>query len=426
VVFSKYNSVPNTKMLTFYRKDTFTLTAAYDSAAQLPNGFPAKISEFTVSNIPPRAADEDGKVEASKIKVKLRLDIHGTMVLESAVAIEEQEVIEEVAPAPAEAAKTEEPTPAAEGAADAAGAAAPETPSETPAADGGAAADGAAAETPSEPAAAATETAEPEKKKSKKVKRVNLTVVPKGSGITPQALMEAQESEAQMALQDRLMAETAEAMNALESAVYSFRDDLSMKLSEFMLESDKEKLSSMLTATEDWLYDEGCDAEKNVYQAKLKEVQDAFAPMVSRATEAEERPGAISDLQAQITRFSTFVADTSEAYAHIKAEDKEKVAAEVKAAEDWLTGTTAKLDGMAKTEDPPVKVADLKAKEQSLSGVCEPIMNTPKPPPPKPEPAPAAADVPAEGAAPAADAEAAEAAPGDAPPAPGPDNMDVD
>merc|ERR1719359_1952505 len=30
VVFGKFNSVPNTKMLTFYRRETFSLSAAYD------------------------------------------------------------------------------------------------------------------------------------------------------------------------------------------------------------------------------------------------------------------------------------------------------------------------------------------------------------------------------------------------------------
>ena len=38
VVFSKFNSIPNTKMLTFYRKEAFSLTASYDSSCLLPNG----------------------------------------------------------------------------------------------------------------------------------------------------------------------------------------------------------------------------------------------------------------------------------------------------------------------------------------------------------------------------------------------------
>lgn len=228
VVFTKYNSVPNTKMLTFYRKDTFTLTAAYDSAASLPNGFPTKIAEFTVSNIPPRTPDEDGKVEPARIKVKLRLDIHGTMILESAVAIEEHEVIEEVpvpAPAPASAKTPAEAAPAGESGADAAateapapeaaGAPAGETPVEEAAAAPVGEAEAVApppADTSTEPTpvdADATEAAPAmEKKKTKKTKRINLDVVPKGSGISPQALMEAQEAEAQMTLQDRLIAET--------------------------------------------------------------------------------------------------------------------------------------------------------------------------------------------------------------------------
>merc|ERR1719359_2046039 len=44
VVFSKFNSVPITKMITLYRKDTFNLTASYDKTAILPNGFPTKLA----------------------------------------------------------------------------------------------------------------------------------------------------------------------------------------------------------------------------------------------------------------------------------------------------------------------------------------------------------------------------------------------
>ena len=123
VVFQKYNAVPNTKILTFYRKDTFTLSAAYDSSVVLPNGFPTKLNDFSVA-VPPCAADADGKVEPAKIKVKLRLDIHGCLVLESAVALEEVEQPVEVEPPPppppaAEPAKAAaadgEAAPAAEG-----------------------------------------------------------------------------------------------------------------------------------------------------------------------------------------------------------------------------------------------------------------------------------------------------------------------
>merc|ERR1719160_611615 len=63
VVFTKFNSIPNTKMLTFYRKETFTLTAAYSDAAmaEQPGGFPQRINEYVISEIPPGPKGEDGK-----------------------------------------------------------------------------------------------------------------------------------------------------------------------------------------------------------------------------------------------------------------------------------------------------------------------------------------------------------------------------
>ena len=62
-------------------------------------GFPFLLNEFTVADIPIRAA-ADGKPEAARIKVKLRLDINGCLQCESAQAIEELEVVEETPAAP--------------------------------------------------------------------------------------------------------------------------------------------------------------------------------------------------------------------------------------------------------------------------------------------------------------------------------------
>ena len=420
VVFGKFNSVPNTKMLTFYRKDTFSLTASYDPAAKLPNGFPTRVAEFTVADIPPRPPPgADGKVDPTKIKVKLRLDIHGCLIVESAVAIEEQEVIEEVA-----AAATD--TPPADSAA-AAGDAAAEGEAANPESAAPGAADG-AEEQPAagEPTEAASTTGEPPKmetKKTKKVKRVALSVATKGIGITPTELMEAQEAEGQMALLDKIIQQTAESMNALEAAVYRLRDESSTKLAAYLTEADREKLSAMCTQTEDWLYEDGMDVDKATYEAKLKELQAAFAPGVLRENEAEERPEAFAELEKTIEKFSAFAASQSEDYEHIDTEQKQKVAAECATAQAWLADSQAKISAAPKTEPAPLKPADIRAKAQELSGVCQPIMSTPKPLPIEPEKP--AADAPA-AESPADAAPAAEDGAASAGEAPKPDNMDVD
>jgi len=363
--------------------------------------------------------------------VKLRLDIHGCLAVESAVAIEEQEVVEEV-PVLAAPAKADTPVPSADSSAPAT-----EPPaegaaeSEIPAVDG-AVADAGVAEAPAEPPA---ELPKVETKKTKKIKRVPLTVTSKGTGITPTELMEAQEAEGQMALLDKIIQQTAEAMNALEAAVYRLRDESSTKLADFLTEADRETLSAMCTATEDWLYEDGMDVDKATYEAKLKELNAAFAPGVQREKEAEERPDAFAELTKTIEKFSAFAASQSEEYGHIGTEQKQMVAAECATVQAWLADSEAQIKATSKTEAAPVKPADIRSKAQELSAVCQPIMNTPKPLPMEPE-------------KPATEEPSSESAPGDqAPPvggavpegkaapasdgatardAPKPDNMDVD
>ena len=233
------------------------------------------------------------------------------------------------------------------------------------------------------------------------MKRVSLKVDARGAGITERELMEAQEQEAQMALQDRLLAETAKAMNDLESYVYEMRDALSTRLSAFVAESDKEALVAQLTAMEDWLYEDGMDVDKATYEAKLAELTVKVGPVVERERECDARPVALRALHAAVDKFAAFVASTDEAYAHIDSAEKEKASKEVDAAKAFLADAEAKLGELPKTSDPPVKCADIDARAASLAAVCEPIERTPKPVP-KVEAAPAAP----EGEAAAADGEA--------------------
>lgn len=70
--------------------------------------------------------------------------------------------------------------------------------------------------------------------------------------------------QSQLAANDRLESERQHAKNAVEEYVYEMRDKLCSEYEEFMTEQDREEFSSLLTATEDWLYDEGEDEKKQV------------------------------------------------------------------------------------------------------------------------------------------------------------------
>lgn len=89
VVFDRNNSIPSTKILTFQRSEPFTLEASYVHPEQLPRGINPWIGQFTIKNVEP----VDGK--PVEIKVKVRLNIHGILSVESAYTVEEKEVTEE-------------------------------------------------------------------------------------------------------------------------------------------------------------------------------------------------------------------------------------------------------------------------------------------------------------------------------------------
>ncbi|RZR92723.1 hypothetical protein BHM03_00021077 [Ensete ventricosum] len=104
----------------------------------------------------------------------------------------------------------------------------------------------------------------------KKVKKTTVPVVELVyGGMLAEDLQKAVEKEFEMALQDRVMEETKEKKNAVEAYVYDMRN----KYQEFVMPSEKDELIAKLQEVEDWLYEEGEDETKGVYVAKLEELQ---------------------------------------------------------------------------------------------------------------------------------------------------------
>ena len=97
VVFKEGDSIYHSKVLSFYRKQSFDLIASYQQPSLLP--YPsAAIGTFSVKDVKPT---ETG--EASKIKVKVRMNIHGSFFVKTA------SMIERLPEVPDEAMETDKP-----------------------------------------------------------------------------------------------------------------------------------------------------------------------------------------------------------------------------------------------------------------------------------------------------------------------------
>ncbi|KAF3908267.1 hypothetical protein AA313_de0205282 [Arthrobotrys entomopaga] len=257
-VFNKNNTVPSTKILTFYRKEPFRLEARYAEPSKLPGKFDPWIGSFNVKDVKP-----DPKGDFMICKLKARLNLHGVLNIESGYYVEEAEV-EEPIPEDKDVSSDDNEKPRKKKARIDEKMLTSEQKDEN------------------------DKTPPKMRKVKKQVKKGDLTVV-SGTHAADQTVKDAlTERETQMAVEDKLVADTEDRKNALEEYIYEMRGKIDDLYAEFANEDEKDKLRSLLTKTEDWLYDEGEDATKAVYIAKYEEIRFVAGPIVQRYLDKQE------------------------------------------------------------------------------------------------------------------------------------------
>ncbi|KAL4230085.1 Heat shock 70 kDa protein 4L [Mactra antiquata] len=379
-VFPQFHPIPFSKMLTFYRKEPFTLDAKYSNPEQVPIN-QTGLGSYNITNV---QAQADG--QSSKVKVKVRVNNNGMFTVQSASMIEKIEKTEEPEPESMETdnGKTDEQSEnKAESMDTEQGPTEPANDTENKDAE---------MKEPSEnkektdEAEAKTDKKEetPKKETKPKVKSVDLPVISNVSGLTGDLINRFIETENQMIMQDRLEKERCDAKNAVEEYVYDMRDKLCGPYEEFCQEEVRENFNKLLGETEDWLYDEGEDQNKQVYLDKLAELKKSGDPIASRYREAEERPGAFDALGGAlqlVRKFMDSVAAKDEKYSHLENADIDKVQKCLSEKQEWFDKQMNNQNKLKKYENPSVLASQIRQTKQSLESTCNPIINKPKPKP---------------------------------------------
>ncbi|KAJ0960590.1 hypothetical protein J5N97_001515 [Dioscorea zingiberensis] len=375
VLFPKGNPIPSVKALTFYRSSTFSVDVMYTNIEGLQS--PAKISTYTIGPI------QSTKGERAKIKVKVRLNIHGIVSVESATMEEEIEIpVSSAKESHKESIKMDTD----------------ETSNNDSAAENDVNMQDAKTDFNGSCVGTENGTSAPEDKpvqmdadakagaSKKKVKRTSVPVTEfVYGGMSAADLQKAVEKEFEMALQDRVMEETKDKKNAVEAYVYDMRNKLHDKYQEFVTGPEKEAFAAKLQEVEDWLYEDGEDETKGVYIAKLEELKKQGDPIEERYKENIER-GPVSDqLVHCINSYRDAALSKDPKFDHIDVAEKQKVFNECTAAEAWLRDKKQQQDALPKYAQPALLSADLRRKAEALDRFCRPIMMKPKPAPPKPQ-----------------------------------------
>ena len=333
VMFDRGLSFPIVRRVTLKRAGPFSVQATYDASQQDQYGLPAGQHEIATFNIQNTAKTE------TKVRVNVKQDIHGILQLSSAQMVEEIEA---------------EPAAAAEGADD-------------------------------------NKKEGEEEEKKKKIKKTNLEcTVQRPLDWTVAEINKYNEVDVAMANTDRIVRETADMRNELESYIYDMRDKISSdsQLGPYGTDKEKADFTAKNEAMENWLYEDGFDATKSVYGNKLAELKKLGGPLEQRYEEAQNRPAAITSLQSTLEMYTNWLnsSQAEERYAHITEEEREKVRAKTDETSSWMYDMLDKQGNLGLSENPILTVKELNQKQRALTDVCGPVMHKPKPKP-KPKPA---------------------------------------
>lgn len=268
-VFNKGNVMPSTKILTFYRKQPFDLEAKYAKPEMLPGKMNPWIGRFSVKGV-----KADQKDDFMICKLKARLNLHGVLNVESGYYVEDVEV-EEPVPEEKEAEKKEGDVSSnlafnlsssihskrRSSGEEEIVASAPRSKFRILLKDVYTGCkrtlSGHKSLTQSSRQAMETDppngTAEPKPKTRKIKKQVRKGELPLSSGTASldQATKDsAAEKEAQMFMEDKLVADTEDKKNELESYIYELRDKIDGQYADFASDEEKARLKEKLEQSE--------------------------------------------------------------------------------------------------------------------------------------------------------------------------------
>ncbi|XP_026136991.1 heat shock 70 kDa protein 4b [Carassius auratus] len=370
-VFPKNHAAPFSKVLTFYRREPFSLEAYYSCPKELPYPDPI-IGQYIIQKVVPQASGE-----SSKVKVKVRVNVHGIFSVSSASLVELQKSEEEE-----ESMDTEQSTEK-------------ETESKMQVdqdeqktgeqENGEKKAGTEEMETSAEEGKQEKKSDQPPQAKKPKVKTKVLELPIENNPqwqLANDMLNLFVESEGKMIMQDKLEKERNDAKNYVEEYVYEMRDKLHGIFEKFVDESDRDALSLKLEDTEVWLYEDGEDQSKQVYIDKLVELKSLGQPIQERYTEFEERPKAFDELGRQLQQYMKIVEaykTKEEQYDHLEDAEVQKVDRMVNDVMIWMNSKMNQQSKQSLALEPAVKTMEIQAKTRELFSTCNPVVTKPKP-----------------------------------------------
>jgi hypoxia up-regulated 1 len=218
-----------------------------------------------------------------------------------------------------------------------------------------------------------------QEKKKKHTRALKVSIYHMGSvrPYTPAIMAESKAKLDMLAQKDKERMMLEEAKNNYEAYIYYIRNKLSddeETINKVTSEEQREALLKSAEDAEEWMFDEGFNADLETYQNKYKELSTPAEEAFFRAAELNARPKAIDALTKKLDKVVELMKKWETTMEHITEEERKEVLDKVDEAKAWIEEKVKAQEDADPTSEPVFKSEDVPGQTKKIESIVSKLM----------------------------------------------------
>lgn len=378
-IFKGFGKMGVKKTIAFTRDTDVHCDIMYDESDILPEGTENMIVKYNITGVA-KFAKEMAEKGLNKPKVSLQFELSTSGIaslIKAEAAVEEiimvTEEVDEEEEGEVESAETDEKDEASESNEDTAADEATEESAEEE------------KQPEKKEKKKKTKTVEKETKKNhKRTLKVEAYYNGKVQPHSETMMKESQEKLQYLEQKDRERIMLEESRNKVESYIYYIKNKLNDDEDEIAKITNEEQRSSILSMAmeaEDWLYEDGYDADLATFEDKFVELSEPAEAIFFRQKEMTARPEAIAKLNKMLSKIEDLMNKWETEKPQVTEEERTNVLGEVEVVRKWISDMLEKQENTDPTDTPAFTSEEVPLQTKKIESLVSRLSRKPKPKP---------------------------------------------
>lgn len=209
------------------------------------------------------------------------------------------------------------------------------------------------------------------------------------SDVTPysgELMQESRDKLAHLARVDEERKKLEEIKNRVESYMYFIKNKLiddEESIGKVTTEEQRELVSKLAADAEDWMYEDGYDADFTTYSEKYVEISEPMEDILFRVKEMTARPEAIKAIRNKLVKAEEVLKKWETEKPQVTEEERASVTEKAEVIEKWISDMEEKQAATAPHEKPAFESKDVPLQTKEIEKMMKKLSKKPKPKPPK-------------------------------------------